>query len=99
MNILVAAMELTCKSEPYPTYNAEFHAKDVEYEMPMVIVRDTIVHPWTMAVQVSTLPLPSYIEYLLVTLCNTPFAPLAVFAPEGLPNHAVYTEMMLVKMS
>ncbi len=92
-------MELTCKSEPYPTYNAEFHAKDIEYKMSMIVIRDTVIYPRAMAVPVSTLPPPFCMEYLLVTLCNTSFTPLAMLAPERLPNHAVYTEMMFVKMS
>jgi hypothetical protein len=90
-------IRLTGKCQPYPHQDTELQEKDVEQEVSVVVVRNAIVHPRTVTVDISSC-YHSLQEYLLITLRHAPLAPLAVLTTQRFPHHAIYTKVLLIKL-
>jgi hypothetical protein len=73
--------------------------KDIEEEVAVVVCADAVVDPGavTDVLLVCDSGLPVSIGDSLIMLSNASLTPKAMLAPKRFPNHAMYTEILLVE--
>lgn len=67
----------------------------------MIVHAHTVVHPWAMTDRVSFVPLQhSRLAqlHLLIMLCHASLASFAVLASQRHADHAMHTEVLLIKL-